>query len=156
MFSNYFKTALRNLLRNKGFTFLNVFGLTLGLATCLLIVLYVVDELSYDRYNVNAGRIYRVNTDLKVNGKRSYFASATPPVGATLVAHYPEVEKAARIYRAEANRFRKGNEEIAEEHTFVCDPEIFSVFTLPMAEGDPVTALAVPHTVVLTESTAKL
>ena len=155
MFSNYFKTALRNLLRNKGFTFLNVFGLTLGLATCLLIVLYVVDELSYDRYNVNAARIYRVNTDLKVNGKVSYFASATPPVAGTLTAHYPEVEKAARIYHAEARRFKKGNEEIEEEHTFVCDPEIFSVFTLPMTEGDPVTALAAPNTAVLTESAAK-
>ncbi|HXO75020.1 MAG TPA: ABC transporter permease, partial [Puia sp.] len=155
MFSNYFKTAVRNLLRNKGFTFLNVFGLTLGLATCLLIVLYVVDELSYDRYNVNAGRIYRVNTDLKVNGKVSYFASATPPVAATLTAHYPEVEKAVRIYHAEARRFRKGNEEIEEEHTFICDPEIFNVFTLPMTQGDPATALAAPHTAVLTESAAK-
>jgi putative ABC transport system permease protein len=154
MFSNYFKTALRNLLRNKGFTFLNVFGLSLGLATCLLIVLYVADEMSYDRYNVNAGRIYRVNTDLKVNGKVSYFASSTPPVAATLVAHYPEVEKAVRIYRANSHRFRKGNEELSEENTLICDPVIFSVFTLPMTEGDPVTALQAPHTVVLTESTA--
>ncbi|HEY4289758.1 MAG TPA: ABC transporter permease [Puia sp.] len=155
MFKNYFKTAYRNLLRNKGFTFLNVFGLTLGVATCLLIVLYVVDELSYDRYNVSANRIYRVNTDLKVNGKVTYFASAAPAVAVTLRAHYPEVEKAVRIYHAEARRFRKGSAEIEEEQTFVCDPEIFSVFTLPMIEGDPVTALKAPHTAVLTESAAR-
>ena len=64
MIKNIFKTALRTLLKNKGFTAINVFGLALGLATCLLIVFYVFDELSYDRYNTNADRIYRVNDDV--------------------------------------------------------------------------------------------
>ncbi|HTI94763.1 MAG TPA: ABC transporter permease [Puia sp.] len=155
MLSNYFKTALRNLLRNKGFTFLNVFGLTLGLATCLLIVLYVVDELSYDRYNVNAGRIYRVNTDLKVNGKVTQFASSTPPVAATLTTHYPEVEKAVRIIHEEGIRFKRGNETFQEDKVASADPELFDIFTLPMIEGDPATALQAPHTVVITESAAK-
>jgi putative ABC transport system permease protein len=66
MIKNYIKTAIRTLLKNKGFTAINVLGLALGLATCLLIVFYVVDELSYDRYNANSDRIYRVNEDLKL------------------------------------------------------------------------------------------
>ena len=155
MFGNYFKTALRNLLRNKGFTFLNVLGLTLGLATCLLIVLYVVDELSYDRYNVHADRIYRVNTDMKVNGRVTQFASSSPPVAATLVAHYPAVEKAVRMIHEEGVRFKKGNEEMSEDRVASADQELFDIFTLPMIEGDPGTALRDPHTMVITESTAK-
>ena len=155
MLSNYFKTAFRNLLRNKGFTFLNVFGLTLGLATCLLIVLYVVDELSYDRYNVNAGRIYRVNTDLKVNARVTEFASSTPPVAPTLTAHYPEVEKAVRIIHEEGIRFKRGNDQFQEDRVASADAELFDVFTLPMIEGDPATALREPHTMVITESAAK-
>jgi len=70
MFKNYLKTAFRSLLKNKGFTFINVLGLALGLATCLLIVFYVFDELSYDRYNTKYDRIYRVNTDLKNADRR--------------------------------------------------------------------------------------
>jgi len=69
MIKNYLKTAFRSLLKNKGFTAINVLGLTLGIATCLLIVFYVLDELSYDRFNVNADRIYRVNNDIKFGGK---------------------------------------------------------------------------------------
>src|SRR5260221_5237401 len=155
MLSTYFKTALRNLLRNKGFTFLNVLGLTLGLSTCLLIVLYVVDELSYDRYNTHADLIYRVNTDMKVNGRVTKFASSTRPVAGTLVSHYPEVQKAVRIVHEEGVRFKKGGEEFQEDGVVSADPEIFDVFTLPMIEGDPATALRDPRTMVITESTAK-
>ena len=79
MFKNHIKTAFRSLLKNKGFTFINVLGLALGLATCLLIVFYVFDELSYDRYNTKADRIYRVNMDLKYGGNTSSFAIAPPP-----------------------------------------------------------------------------
>ncbi|HEY4324063.1 MAG TPA: ABC transporter permease [Mucilaginibacter sp.] len=81
MIRNLIKTTLRSLLKNKGFTFINIFGLALGLAVCLLIIFYVVDELSYDRYNTNYNRIYRVNTDLKYGGALTSFAIAAPPVG---------------------------------------------------------------------------
>src|SRR5260221_12791626 len=108
MLSTYFKTALRNLLRNKGFTFLNVLGLTLGLSTCLLIVLYVVDELSYDRYNTHADLIYRVNTDMKMNGRVTQFASSTPPVAGKFGSHYPDTDKARRTVHEEGVRFETG------------------------------------------------
>jgi putative ABC transport system permease protein len=154
MLSTHAKLAFRQLKRNKIFTLLNIFGLTLGLATFLLIMLYVADELSYDRFNLKADRIVRLNTDLKLNGAFTAFADATPPVAGTLRAHYPEVEATVRICPMRDARFRKGNEELPEPNIALCDPGIFDIFTLPMVEGDPHTALQDPQSVVITESTA--
>src|ERR1700761_8525604 len=122
MIKNYIKTAFRTLMKNKGFTAINILGLALGLATCLLIVFYVVDELSYDRYNDKYQRIFRVNTDLKYHGTITSFAIAGAPVGEGLVDTYPEVEKSARITPALNLRFKKGNEILAESNTFYSDP----------------------------------
>jgi putative ABC transport system permease protein len=155
MLSTHAKLAFRQLKRNKVFTFLNILGLTLGLTTFLLITLYVADELSYDRFNMKAGRIVRLNTDLKLNGAFTAFADATPPVAGTLRAHYPEVEATVRICPVAGARFRNGNEELPEPNIALCDPGIFDIFTLPMIEGDPHTALQDPHAVVITESTAR-
>src|ERR1700722_9261274 len=158
MIKNFIKTAFRSLLKNKGFTFINVFGLALGLATCLLIVFYVFEELSYDRYNTKYERIYRVNTDLRYNGTLSSFGTAAKPVAAGLAQEFPEVEKSARITGALNIRFRKGNEIIREDEdntTFYCDPGIFGIFTMPMLYGDPKTALTEPNSIVITESEAK-
>src|ERR1700756_4359335 len=97
MFKNYLKTAFRNLAKNKGFTFINVFGLALGLATCLLIVFYVFDELSYDRYNKKADRIFRLNYDIKFGGVDNQYALTPPIAGAALKADFPGVEQAVRF-----------------------------------------------------------
>src|SRR5258708_6091790 len=155
MFKNYIKTAFRSLLKNKGFTFLNVLGLSLGLATCLLIVFYVADELSYDRYNVKADRIFRVNTDMKLGDNITNFAIAAPAVSASLTGNFPEIERSVRLLRQENVRFRNGEQDIQEYRVAHSDPGIFSVFTLPMIEGDPATALATPNSAVITASTAK-
>src|ERR1700740_311689 len=111
MIRNYLKTAVRSLRKNIGFTAINVLGLALGLATCLLIVFYVVDELSYDRFNTKADRIYRVNTDIKFGGNTSSYAIAPPPLAASL-SNFPEVEKAVRLITCIGTRFKKGNENI--------------------------------------------
>jgi len=147
--------AIRQLQKNKGFTLLNIFGLTLGLTTFVCITLFVVDELRYDRFNDNAGRIYRVNSDMMMNDHVSYMADAAPPVAANLRTHYPEVQTAVRLLPQGGSRFQKGNESIREDRVVVADPGIFEIFTLPMIAGDPATALTAPNTVVLTESTAK-
>jgi putative ABC transport system permease protein len=149
------RLAIRHLLKTRGFTALNILGLTLGLTTFLLIVLYVADECSYDRWNSKAARIYRVNTDLNLNQHVSYMADAAPPVAPTLIKNYPEVQKAVRLLPQPGTRFKKGDQLIAEPRVVICDPQIFDVFTLPMVEGNPATALQSPHTVVLTESTAR-
>src|SRR5688500_11198197 len=97
MFSNFVTTTFRSLLKNKGFTLLNIFGLALGLATCLLILFYVADEVSYDRHHIEGDRIYRVNTDLNYGGVISNFAVAAPPLAEALIDNFPEVEKAVRL-----------------------------------------------------------
>jgi putative ABC transport system permease protein len=107
MFKNYIKTAFRSLYKNKGFTAINILGLALGLATCLLIVLYVVDELSYDRYNTKADRIYRVNEDLKLGENSVQYAVCMPPLAKTLIAEYPYVEDAVRLRNAGSFHVKK-------------------------------------------------
>lgn len=155
MFKNYIKTAFRSLLKNKGFTAINILGLALGLATCLLIVFYVVDELSYDRYNEKHDRIFRVNEDLKLGENSVQYAIAMPPLAKTLMAEYPFVEEATRIKNAWGQHIKKGNTNLLENRVAFADANLFKVFTLPMISGNSASALAGPNSVVLTESTAK-
>src|SRR5580698_408881 len=155
MIKNYIKTAFRGLMKNKGFTFINVFGLTLGLATCLLIVFYVFDELSYDRYNTKADRIYRLNNDIKFGGMENSYAVTPAPTGPALKADFPQLEEVARLSDRGGNQVRKGDQDIQEDRMVYADSNIFKVFTLPMLQGDPSKALVAPHTVVITEDIAK-
>jgi putative ABC transport system permease protein len=92
MFKNYLKIALRSLWKSKGFSAINIFGLAIGLATCLLITLYVIDELNYDRYNEKADRIYRINSDIKFGGGDLHLTVTSDPMGAVLKKDYPQVE----------------------------------------------------------------
>ncbi|NHA03093.1 FtsX-like permease family protein [Mucilaginibacter sp. HC2] len=155
MIKNYIKTAFRDLQKNKGFTAINILGLALGLATCLLIILYVVDELSYDRYNTKANRIYRVNEDLKLGDNSVKYAVCMPPLAKTLKTEYPYVENTVRLKNAGSWHVKKGNSNILENRLVYADPSLFDVFTLPMIEGSPSSALTEPNSVVITESTAK-
>ena len=155
MFKNYLKTAFRNLAKNKGFTFINVFGLALGLATCMLIVFYVFDELSYDRFNVNADRIYRVNNDIKFGGNTNSFAVSPAPLAAAYQAELPQVEQTVRFRDKGGFTVKKGEMRIKERRVIYADPTVFTIFTFPMLQGNPATALKDPHTVVINESMAK-
>src|ERR1700733_15327067 len=114
MIKNYIKTAFRSLLKNKGFTAINVLGLALGLAACLLIVFYVFDELSYDRYNTKADRIYRVNEDLKLGDNKVQYAVCMAPLAQVLKNDYPQVENTTRIKAGGGMHVKKGNEKILE------------------------------------------
>ncbi|WP_431214012.1 ABC transporter permease [Puia sp. P3] len=155
MSSIHLKLALRQLQKNRGFTALNIFGLTVGLTTFLLIVLYVTDERSYDRWHPNADRIVRLNTDVKSNGAVSELANASPVIAATLRQHYPEVEATTRIARYPDAHFYKDQLAIAEPNVARADDNVFPFFGLPLIEGDPLTALKDRHSIVLTESAAK-
>ncbi|WP_179413800.1 ABC transporter permease [Mucilaginibacter sp. E4BP6] len=155
MIKNYIKTAFRSLQKNKGFTAINVLGLALGLAACLLIVFYVVDELSYDKYNVNASRIYRVNEDLKLGDNKVQYAVCMAPLAQTLKTDFPDVENAVRLKKIGDMHVTKGTESILEDNALFADPSIFDVFTLPVIYGDKKTALTEPNTVVITEDMAK-
>lgn len=134
---------------------MNVFGLAMGLSVFLLIVFYVYDELTYDRYNTNADRIVRVNSDLKYGGADVHYAITAPAVGVAAKREFPEVENDVRIKPVGALRFKKGTEEIQEDRAVYCDTSIFRVFTLPMIKGDSRTALAEPNSIVISASAAR-
>ena len=155
MLKNYFKTAFRNLLRNKFYTLINIIGLAIGLATCFLIILYVLDELSFDKYNANAKRIYRVNNEVKFGD--NYFDMAVSPalLGSTMVRDFPEVQQYTRLRWYGSFLVKKGNENIQEGRVGFADSTLFEVFSLPVIEGDPKTALVEPHSLVITEKVAK-
>lgn len=155
MIKNHLKTAFRSLLKNKGFTALNILGLSLGIASCLLITFYVVDELSYDRYNTKANRIYRVNEDLKLGENNVHYAVAMPPLAKTLKAEFPYIENTTRIKAVWPTHVTIENKNVLDNGFAFADASLFDVFTLPMLNGDPKTALAEPNSVVVTESTAK-
>ena len=156
MIKNYFKVAFRSLWKNKGYSAINIFGLAIGLATCLLITLYVTNEFSYDRYNVKADRIYRINTDMRFGGSNLHMVMTSDMMGQLLKKDYPEIEDYTRIYSSDGDKLiKKGNEFINEQHTASVDSTFFNVFTLPAIAGDTRTALNDPNTVVITESTAK-
>src|SRR5471030_2390855 len=129
MIKNYIKTAFRSLTKNKGFTIINVLGLALGLATCLLIIFYVVDELSYDRYNVKADRIYRVNDDIKFGGNTNSYAVSAAPLAAAIKSDFPEVEQVVRFRDLGGNNVKKGVQNIQEDRAIYVDNSIFDVFT---------------------------
>ncbi|MBE7179063.1 MAG: ABC transporter permease, partial [Mucilaginibacter polytrichastri] len=155
MFRNYMIIAWRNLLRNKLFSLINIFGLALGFAVCILIVLFVLDETSYDKFNFKADRIYRVNTDIHLNGS-SFTDRTTPaPMAAALMRDFPQIEQAVRISGGGNILVKKGRETLVEPNAFMADANLFDVFTLPMISGDPKTALAEPHTLVISESIAR-
>lgn len=155
MIKNYLKTAYRTLKKNVGFTAINVFGLALGLATCMLIVFYVVDELSYDKYNTKADRIYRADMQIKFGGLDQAYASSPSSLGIVFKKDYPEVESSCRFLPRGGFNVKKGTQTIHEDKMVFADSTLFDVFTLPMVAGDPKHALVEPNTVVITETTAK-
>lgn len=155
MFRNYFKTAFRNLLKNKFYTSINIIGLSAGLATCLLIFLYVTDELSYDKYNINAERIFRVNNEVRFGDNHFDLAIAPAMQGPAMVREFPQVEQFTRLRWHGSFLVKKGNENIQEGRVGYADSTLFDVFTLPVVEGNPKTALTETHSLVITEKVAK-
>ena len=155
MFRNYLKVALRNLWKNKAFSAINIIGLATGLAVCLLIVLYVVDELSYDKYNKNADRIYRLDADIFFNNTSAIFAVAPDPLAPTLKRDFPEIEEEVRINNQSDILIKKDNQNVQDHQAAFADSTFFKVFTLPMIAGNPATALKEPNSIVIDETTAK-
>jgi len=158
MIKYYFKIAWRNLWKNKTYSFLNIFGLAIGLCCFLLIALFVIDELSYDRFYPNADRIYRINSDISFGDSHMHMAQTSDMMGQLLKEDYPQVEEYARIYTSfgdGSKLIKKGNEYLIERGVAHVDSTFFDVFALPAIEGNLKTALNQPNTVVITESIAK-
>jgi putative ABC transport system permease protein len=154
MFKNYLKVALRNIKKHKGYSFINITGLAIGMACCLLIFLYVRDELSYDNYHKDLDRLYRVGMHFKGNWEVD-FAKCGPPVGSILRRDFPQVEQAARLQKMYRPLVKNQEKMFYENRGYYTENELFSIFPFKFIEGNPSTALNQPHTLVLTENMAK-
>ncbi len=154
MIQNYLKIAWRNLLKHKSFSIINILGLAIGIGVCLIIFLYVHDELTFDLYNVKVDRIARVTTRLHTPESDLVIATCPIMLAGTLKREYPEVESCARLVNSGAKV--KFNSDILNEESFYnTDQNIFSVFTFNFLEGSPISALKNPRSIVITESIAK-
>jgi len=153
MLKNYLKIAARNLAKHKFYSFINITGLAIGLACSLLILLYVQNELSYDRHHANADRIYRVQVEIKFGEKHFELAAAPAPLAAALIDEFPEVEASARL--REQGRFlvKTGEVTYREEDVAYADSSIFKVFDIVLIKGTN-EALYQPNSIVIDETTA--
>lgn len=154
MFKTYIKIAWRNILKNKGIFSINIVGLALGIASCLIIMLFVVDELSYDRYNERADQIVNVVFKAKINGEEIKEGAVMAPVGRTLKQEFPEVLDATRIRNIGMPKISVDNRSYREDRFAYVDSNFFNVFTLPIIEGDKNNPLQEPNTVVITKTQA--
>ena len=155
MFKNYLKITLRNIKNHKGYSFINVFGLVTGLTSCILIVSYVLYELSYDKYHKNADRIFRLAASVDMSGKTTKLAVTDAPAALALINDYPEVLDAVRFYRVQKVPVEYKDRQFYEENIFLADKSVFNVFSFKLLAGDPTTALQNPFSVVITEEIAK-
>ncbi|MCP4727895.1 MAG: FtsX-like permease family protein, partial [bacterium] len=154
MLVNYMKIAVRNLIRHKGISFINLSGLAIGMACCILILLYIQYEMSYEKFHENSDRIYRVGVEFN----DSPIPVTGPSYGPAIESDYPEVEKAVRLYPMSTMAPRVpvhyGSKRFYEENVYFADAAVFEVFSFNMISGDPANALQRAYTIVITETTA--
>ncbi len=161
MFRHFFKIAYRNLLRRKVYSLINIIGLAIGMACCLLITYYVLHEISYDRYNTRADRIYRVahaygEAEIKDKpGPEEFQIWGNAPIGAAMVTDFPEIEKLVQFTSPNTYLLQYGDKRFQEENIPFMDSSAFDIFSWKMLGGDPHTALKYPNSIVLTKSTAE-
>lgn len=161
MISNYLKVAFRSIFRNRLTAFINIAGLALAMACALLIYLYISDEVSYDKYNTKADRIYRITREFKsADGSTNlHLGHVAPPIGPLLKNDFGEIEEMARIINYGLVIGQEENGELVknftEDRLYLAEPAIFNIFDIKVKAGDPSTALSRPFTVMLSESAAK-
>lgn len=160
MIQNYLKIALRNLWRNKTFSFINLFGLTVGTACCLYILFYVQEHRSYDRHHRDNGNLYRIISDLQLPNDQEdlHMATCSPPIPMGIKADFPEVEEAARLCSppgVEQNLIRVGEQVFFEKKGYYADSTFFRVLDYHFLAGDPFHALDEPFSVVVSDKLAK-
>lgn len=154
MIRNFFKVAYRNLIRNKGFSVINITGLAIGMAAAILILLWIQNELSYDGFHTNKDRIYEVWNRVSAEGKLQCFNSTPNPLARVVEKDIPEVERTVRVANDRNILFSVGDKKLVKSG-FMADTGFLQMFTFPMLEGNPATALNDVHGIVLTSKTAK-
>jgi len=157
MLRNYWKIAFRNMAKHKFISFINLFGLTIGMTCCLLILTYILHEVSYDKYNSKADRIYRVTRSF--NNKEGitslHLGAVAPPFGPLLQNEFPDIEKISRLLPIGTIPTRYEEKNCNYKDVFFGDDNFLGIFDIPMLKGNPATALTDPYSVILTEDVAK-
>jgi len=154
MLKNYFKVALRNILRHKFYSVLNIAGLAFGLTACFLIGLYIFDELSYDKFHKDYQNIYHVGLHGKIGGQEILTASSCPPLSIAMISSIPDVEQAIRVNPWRNVVMKYEDKAFTETKALLVDSNFFEFFSFKLLDGDVKTALKEPHTIVLTKETA--
>ncbi|MFL5810242.1 MAG: ABC transporter permease, partial [Flavisolibacter sp.] len=163
MIRNYFKIAWRNLMKNKTYSFINIFGLAIGFTCCMLISAYLLNELSYDKQHKNASQLYQLGTTFVKAGKEDRTANTPALMGSTMQQEFPEIEKSTRLLRAFADdktlmQYKDGDHDVKsfyESGAYLADSNFFQLFTYQFKEGNPQKALMQPNTVVLSQEIAE-
>ena len=144
MFRNYFKIAWRSFLRNKSFSAINILGLSIGIAVCFIILLFVQDELSYDRFHAKANDIYRIEFNASINNGKINEANVMPPVARTLQKDYPEVQEVTRIRTMGDPHIWVNEKQYDGNSLAYVDSNFFNVFSISLLQGNAKTALLAP------------
>jgi putative ABC transport system permease protein len=154
MIKNYLTIAIRNIRKHSFYSAINIFGLVIGVAACLFIILYVTDELSYDRFHRDASAVYRIGLHGKIAGQEIYTASSCPPLASAMVTDLPGVEAATRVNRRDNVVFKNGDLSFTEDKVVSADSNFFQFFSFQLLAGDPTTVLKEPNSIVLTPDLA--
>jgi len=156
MLKNYLTIAFRNLKKQGFYSFINIGGLAVGVAACLVIVLFIIDELSFDKFNTRANRIYRVNHEIKFGGNHMLMNTSSAPTASALQQDYPEIEATVRFrdYGSYLVKTAEGRESIKEQNVIWTDSTFFKIFSVNVLLGDPKTALREPASVAISRRTA--
>ena len=154
MLKNLIKTAIRHIIKHFGYSILNILGLTLGITSALFLIIYVSDEVSYDRYNVKADRIYRVSSNIKEPDDQFIWTVAQIPFGPQVVHDYPEVQSFVRFINMPRSLFKYEDKEFNEERFYFVDSTLFDIFTYKVLKGEVKSALLEPKKIILTEKIA--
>lgn len=156
MLKNYIKTGIRSLLRHRGYSTLNIMGLAVGLAVCILIFLWVQDELGYDRFHTNADRIFRVIEHEELSsGEILSYTQQGPALGPILKADYPEIQESVRFRIMNDRLVKSGDLQFYERGFAFADPALLTMFTFPLKMGDPDSALTEPSSIILSDNMAR-
>jgi putative ABC transport system permease protein len=155
MLTNYLKIALRNIRKQKFYSFINILGLTIGIASSIFIGLYILDELSYDHFHTKGEQIYRMNLHGKIGGQEIHTTATCGPMAESLVTEIPEVSEATRLWSRGESVFRYEDKIFSEDNVMAADSNFFDVFSFGLIAGNPKTALLEPNSIVLTKSVAE-
>lgn len=155
MIKNYLTVAFRHLMRQPSYALLNILGLTIGIVSSLLILLYVSNELSFDNYHKNGDRLYRISSDISEPDNSFRWATTQLPLGRTLATEFSEVESYVRFVDAGRVKFERNDQNYFEEEVYIVDSTVFDLFSYNLVSGDPKKVLETPNSIVINQSLSK-